>query len=77
MRCLLVSSEPEGITDIGKHNIENLKNGLGKFGGLPHRLEFVRQVGGVDYYNDTCATAPSATAAAIKSFNKVNCNEPP
>ena len=50
--------------------IENLKNGLGKFGGLPHRLEFVRQVGGVDYYNDTCATAPSATAAAIKSFDK-------
>ena len=26
LRCLLVSSEPEGITDIGKHNIENLKN---------------------------------------------------
>ena len=26
LRCLLVSSEPEGITEIGKHNIENLKN---------------------------------------------------
>jgi len=25
LRCLLVNSEPEGITDIGKHNIENLK----------------------------------------------------
>lgn len=26
LRCLLVNSEPEGITDIGRHNIENLIN---------------------------------------------------
>jgi len=26
LRCLLVNSEPAGITDIGKNNIENLKN---------------------------------------------------
>lgn len=26
LRCLLVNCEPEGITEIGKHNIENLKN---------------------------------------------------
>ncbi len=26
LRCLLVNSEPEGISEIGKHNIENLKN---------------------------------------------------
>jgi N-acetyl sugar amidotransferase len=26
LRCLLVNSEPENITDIGKHNIENLKH---------------------------------------------------
>ncbi|MGI0023240.1 MAG: N-acetyl sugar amidotransferase [Nitrososphaeraceae archaeon] len=26
LRCLLVNSEPEGITEIGKYNIENLKN---------------------------------------------------
>ncbi len=26
LRCLLVNGEPEGITDIGKYNIENLKN---------------------------------------------------
>lgn len=50
--------------------IANLKNGLAKFGGLPHRLEYVRTIKGVDYYNDTCATAPSATAAAIRSFDK-------
>ena len=26
LRCLLVNSEPEGITKVGQHNIENLKN---------------------------------------------------
>ena len=26
LRCLLVNSEPEGITEIGRHNIANLKN---------------------------------------------------
>ena len=26
LRCLLVNSEPEGITDVGRHNIENLIN---------------------------------------------------
>jgi len=26
LRCLLVNSEPSGLTEIGKHNIENLKN---------------------------------------------------
>jgi len=26
LRCLLVNSEPEGLTEIGRHNIENLKN---------------------------------------------------
>ncbi len=26
LRCLLVHGEPDGITDIGRHNIENLKN---------------------------------------------------
>ena len=26
LHCLLVNGEPEGITDVGKHNIENLKN---------------------------------------------------
>ena len=26
LRCLLVNSEPEGITELGKYNIENLKN---------------------------------------------------
>jgi UDP-N-acetylmuramoylalanine--D-glutamate ligase len=33
-----------------------------------HRLELVARVGGVDYYNDSIATAPERTLAALRSF---------
>lgn len=41
-----------------------------KFGGLEHRIEFVREVGGVKYYNDSFATTPEATITALKSFDR-------
>lgn len=42
---------------------------LDGFKGLPHRLEFVREVGGVRYYNDSKATTPEAARMAFESFN--------
>ena len=35
-----------------------------------HRLEFVASVGGVAYYNDSIATAPERTLAALNSFEE-------
>ncbi len=48
----------------------DIEIGLKGFHGLPHRIEFVREVGGVKYYNDSFSSAPSATVAAIKSFTQ-------
>ncbi len=37
---------------------------------MAHRLEFVRDHGGVCWYNDSIATAPERTMAAIHSFDE-------
>jgi len=39
------------------------------FGGVEHRLELVREMGGVRYYNDSIATSPERTVAALRSFD--------
>jgi len=47
-----------------------IEKGLREFKGLPHRIEFVRELSGVKYYNDSFSSAPSATIAAMKSFTE-------
>ena len=41
-----------------------------EFRGVPHRLEFVREWNGAAWYNDSIATAPERTMAAIGSFTE-------
>ncbi|MFN2235536.1 MAG: UDP-N-acetylmuramoyl-L-alanine--D-glutamate ligase [Anaerolineales bacterium] len=50
--------------------IEYMRTGVDHFTGIPHRLEFVRSWGGADWYNDSIATAPERTIAAIQSFDE-------
>jgi UDP-N-acetylmuramoylalanine--D-glutamate ligase len=50
--------------------LQALREGVSGFGGVPHRLEFVRSWGGADWYNDSIATAPERTIAAIRSFEE-------
>ena len=40
------------------------------FRGVPHRLELVRELRGVRWYNDSIATAPERSMAAIRSFDE-------
>lgn len=54
---------------IGVSN-ETIEKGIKLFDGLPHRLELVRELDGVKYYNDSFSSAPGATIAAIKSFDQ-------
>ena len=45
-----------------------LRSALGKFRGVPHRMEEVDEIAGVLYINDTTATAPAAAIAALSAF---------
>ncbi|MCM1052605.1 MAG: UDP-N-acetylmuramoyl-L-alanine--D-glutamate ligase [Ruminococcus sp.] len=46
---------------------------LKEFKGVEHRLEFVKTINGVSYYNDTKSTNPTSTVTALKSFdNNIN-----
>jgi UDP-N-acetylmuramoylalanine--D-glutamate ligase len=43
---------------------------LATFAGVPHRLEVVGEVGGVRYVNDSIATSPERSIAALESFDE-------
>lgn len=47
---------------------EEAKRALEHFRGVEHHLEFVREIKGVRFYDDSCATNPDATIAALNSF---------
>ena len=68
----------------GEHNVENYMTAIlavdglvedetirqvaHTFGGVEHRIEFVREKDGVRYYNDSIASSPTRTIAGLKSF---------
>ncbi len=54
------------------HNIPGniILKALKNFPGIPYRLEFIGEVRGIKFYNDTCATTPEATLAALGSFTE-------
>ncbi|GAA0085971.1 UDP-N-acetylmuramoyl-L-alanine--D-glutamate ligase [Clostridium sp. CTA-7] len=70
----------------GIHNIENylaaflatkddvsidvMKKVAETFGGVEHRCEFVRELDGVKYYNDSIASSPTRTLAGLFAFEK-------
>ena len=47
-----------------------MASGVKEFSGIPHRLELVREWGGGEWYNDSIATAPERSVAAVKSFSE-------
>lgn len=74
------------IRIVGMHNVENflaafcavsedvsldsMKYVAENFAGVEHRIEFVKEINGVKYYNDSIASSPTRTLAGLNSFNK-------
>lgn len=70
----------------GMHNVENYMAAISavgdmvkkediclvakNFGGVPHRMELVRELDGVKYYNDSIASSPTRTAAGLRAYGR-------
>lgn len=70
----------------GVHNVENYMAAIAAvegmvsdevirkvaqtFGGVEHRIELVRTLNGVRYYNDSIASSPTRTIAGLRSFSE-------
>lgn len=60
--CALAVARAVGIADaVSRRAVE-------KFKGVPGRLELIRTVRGIKFYNDTTATTPEATLAALRAL---------
>ena len=51
---------------------EDILEGIKSFKAPEHRLEKVKEINGITFYNDSKATNPEASIVAIDSFNNVN-----
>ncbi len=58
----LAAARAAGVSDAAS------RAALEAFRGVPGRLEFLREVEGVKFYNDTTATTPEATNAALEAL---------
>jgi UDP-N-acetylmuramoylalanine--D-glutamate ligase len=50
--------------------LDAMLEAIDNFYGVPHRLELVRELHGAKWYNDSIATTPERTMAAIRSFDE-------
>lgn len=62
--CAIAATKKYGVTN------EEIFNVLNRFGGVEHRIEFVKNINGVEFYNDSKATNVKSTQIALNAFNK-------
>lgn len=54
----------------GEVSLETIRDMAENFGGVEHRIEFVRELNGVKWYNDSIATSPTRVLAGLNSFSQ-------
>lgn len=59
------------VLESGLATSDDISNALADFVGPPHRLEHVGRWDGVDWFNDSKATTPHASAVAIAAFERI------
>jgi UDP-N-acetylmuramoylalanine--D-glutamate ligase len=58
------------IGHAARFPLDSMLEAVEEFRGVPHRLELVRELRGVRWYNDSIATAPERSMAAIHAFEE-------
>jgi len=58
------------VAELFKISTDDIQKIIATFKGVPHRQEFVREVAGKKYFNDTTATNPRAVNFALETFKK-------
>jgi len=51
-------------------SMKQIVTGIKSFSGVEHRLEYVREKNGVQYFNDTASTIPESALSALRSFSE-------
>ncbi len=51
-------------------NMKAIRSVIKSFKGMEHRLEFVREIDGVSYYDDSFGTTPETAIVAIEAFDQ-------
>jgi UDP-N-acetylmuramoylalanine--D-glutamate ligase len=64
---VLAASALAGLAGVP---VEAMRQVATTFSGVEHRLELVRELGGVSWYDDSIATAPERSLAALRSFEE-------
>lgn len=54
----------------GYVSVDSIRRVAHEFKGVEHRIEFVREINGVKFYNDSIASSPTRTIAGLKAFNQ-------
>lgn len=68
--CANALAAAAAALDVGA-TVDGVRAALSEFRGLAHRVELVADADGVRWYDDSKATAPHATVAAVGSFDSV------
>ena len=66
LQNILVAAAGTSVLGVPR---EDLQAVIRAFEGVEHRIEFVREIDGVRYYNDSKGTNTDATITALKSFD--------
>lgn len=58
------------VWQAGVHDLDAIRSVLTSFTGLEHRLEFVRELDDVRYYDDSFGTTPETAIVAMQAFEQ-------